>query len=424
MTTRQIDRNDLDRLMRQWMDDEARVHEPADLIERVVAGTRRSRQLPPWLVLDGWIQLQLTMRRAAAPRLALMLLLVGLLTAALLAGAIMVGSRPKVPPPFGVAANGRLAFLAGDQIYSVEPDGSGLLQLTGDPHGAATPVFSHDGTRIAYKRLTDDEPADDPTLYGDLVVAAADGSKPVVIDTRVIGMSPIAWSPDDHEVMWTGTRITGGPEQVFVARADGLSVPEQLGNPRTSNWGPNWSPDGTKISYVSGNHFYVMNRDGTDIRRISKQGYAEQAGGVWHPDGSGLIFEAGRPGDHDVWFVGLDAKPERALADSPFNEGAPLFSPDGRWVAFMRTAPDGQSTHAVVIRTNGTDERTLPGSYGWGVVWSPDGTRLLVGATDPALVYELDPFGGEEPRLLDLPGPPPRLAAHTLDLPAWQRLAP
>ena len=424
MTTRQFDQNDLDRLMRQWMDDEAAVHEPADLADRVLAGTRRSRQLPAWLVFDRWIQMQLTMRRAAAPRLAPLLLLVGLLIAALLAALVYVGSRPKVPPPFGVAANGRIAFLSDNQLYSVEPDGSGVLQLTDDPYGVAGPVFSHDGTRIAYKRLSADNPADDPTLHGDLVVANADGSNPIAIETGVTGMSPTAWSPDDREVLWTGATIPNAPEQVFIAPADGSSAPRSVGDPTTSNWGPNWSPDSSKIAYVSDPDLYVMNRDGTGIRKVNQRSYDEQSGGAWNPDGSGLVFEAGEEGNHDLWLVGLDGKPERALVTSLQAETAPVFSPDGASVAFLRFAPDFGSTRVVVIGTDGSGERTLPGTYGSaGLTWSPDGTTLLVGGSNPALVFQVESSGVGEPDVLELPGPPQPFRGDQSEIPAWQRRA-
>jgi len=422
MTTRQMNQDDLDRLMHQWMDDEAAVHEPVDLADRVLAVSRRSRQLPAWLAFDRWIQMQLTMRRATAPRLAPLLLLVGLLIAALLAALVYVGSRPKVPPPFGIADNGRIAFLSDNQIYSIEPDGTGLLELTNDPFGAATPVFSHDGTRIAWKRLSADNPADDPTLYGDLLVADADGSHPIVLEPHITGMSPAAWSPDDRELLFSGT-LTGAAEQIFIVPADGSTPPAQIGAVNLFNWGPNWSPDGTKVSYVSGKQFWVMNRDGTEARSVSQGKYVEQSGGVWNPDGSGLIFEAGDRNDHDLWLVGLDGRPERALAQSPRFEGAPAFSPDGQWVAFVRFDADRRSPQIVVIRTNGSDERTLPGSYGTsGVMWSPDGTRLLVAAQNPRLVYELDPFGSAAAREVELPGSLQSLGDN-YELPAWQRRA-
>jgi TolB protein len=423
MTTRPIDQNDLDRLMRQWMDDEAAVHEPADLAERVLAGTRRSRQLPAWLVFDRWIQMQLTMRRATAPRLAPLLLLVGLLIAALLATFIYVGSRPKLPPPFGVADNGRIAFLSSNQIFTTDPDGSGVLQLTNDPNGAATPVFSHDGTRIAYKRLSDDPPEDDPTAIGDLVVMNADGSNQAVIAVDVVGMSPTSWSPDDRQVLWTGTDIVHVDEQVFVAPADGSSPPRQIGDRDAFNWAPSWSPDGTRIAYISGPDLYVMNTDGTDIQKVNQGTYDVQNGGAWYPDGSGLVMEAGAEENHDLWLVGLNGTSDRPLATSSQTETSPAFSPDGEWIAFLRFAPDLLWSQVVIAKSDGSSERTLPGEFGFsGLTWSPDGTRLLVGAVSRSLVYDVDAFGPAERQILDLPGSP-QFPNGEAELPAWQRIA-
>jgi Tol biopolymer transport system component len=422
MTSRQIDQNDLDRLMRQWMDDDALMAEPADLIDRVLVRTRRSRQMPSWLAFDRWIQMQLTLRRTAVPRLAPLLLVLGLIIAMGLATIAYLGSRAKIPPPFGEAGNGRIAYLSGGQIYSAESDGSQALQLTADESGAATPVFSHDGTRVAYKRLTADEPTDDPTLHGDLIVVNADGSNPIVIETRMTGMSPTAWSPDDQELLYSGT-TSGGPEQIFIASADGSSPPLRVGNQRGENWAPTWSPDAQRIAYVENTTIHVMNRDGTGDRAVSTGHYRDQSGATWNSDGTALVFSAGSPGRHDLWVVGLDGAPERPLAATPAHEDSATFSPDGEWLAYARIAPGGRSMNVVLVRDDGSEERALPGSYGLhGPLWSPDGSLLLVGGLDGG-VYALDPFGDGAPRQINLPQSELDARYDMTEIPAWQRRA-
>jgi TolB protein len=426
MTSQNASRDDFDRLMRQWMDADARVREPEHLLDSVLERTRVTRRIPGWLLPERWIPVELTTRLHAAPRLAPVLLLLALLLA-VAAAIVIVGSQPNLPPPFGLAGNGRLAYLSNGQIYSAAPDGSDPRQLTFDRPGAASPIFSHDGTRFTYKRLTENEPTNDPTLYGDLVVTQADGRNPITIDAGRTGLSPALWSPDDSYLLYS--YATGSDhEQIYVASADGSSPPVRVGDSKTWNWGPNWSPDGSKIAYISGNSVYVMNRDGSDIRKVTQGSHDENSGAAWSPDGTQLVFAAGRRQRHEIWLVGLDGRPEHAVASDPASEDNPVFSPDGSWLAFHRMSASGTSTSVVVLRPDGSDARTLPGTYGWlGPIWSPDGTKLIVGddRQHPPKFYVLDPAGLREPMPLDLPdlAQTPSLP-NLAEIPAWQRVAP
>ena len=102
MTSRNASRDDFDRLMRQWLDADARVGEPEHLLDQVLTQTSRSRRRPRWLLLEWWLPVQLTMPMRAVPRLAPLLLLIALLLAAALA-VVWIGSRPRLPDPFGPA---------------------------------------------------------------------------------------------------------------------------------------------------------------------------------------------------------------------------------------------------------------------------------------------------------------------------------
>jgi Tol biopolymer transport system component len=422
---------DFERLMTAWFEADAQVRAPDQLLDSVVARTRRARRRPGWLLPERWIPVQLTMRLQAVPRLAPILLLVGLLLAAALA-ILIVGSRPKLPAPFGVAGNGRIAYLSGGQIHTALADGSNPVQLTFAKTGAATPIWSHDGTRITYKRLSNDQPTDDPTVYGDLVVVRADGSGELTLLSHVTGLSPVIWSSDDRFLVYSYATHTNF-EQVFVVPADGSSPELRIGDPTTFNWGPSFSADGQRVSYISDNAVYVVDRDGSDLRKLSTRTYDEMSGAstsgaVWYPDGRRLIFSAGTQGSHDLWTVGLDGGPEVHFSSDIGSEDNPAFSPDGSLLAYLeRGLGSERRTRVVVVGTDGTNPIRLEGTYGWlGPIWSPDGRTVVVGddLSKPPKFFELDATG-RSPRVeLALPAvAPPNQLSNLIEIPAWQRVA-
>ena len=69
------------------------------------------------------------------------------------AGAVAVGAsilQADLPPPFGPARNGLIAFESGGDIWVVDPDGTDRRQLTSAPGLEHSPAWSADGTRLAY----------------------------------------------------------------------------------------------------------------------------------------------------------------------------------------------------------------------------------------------------------------------------------
>ena len=264
MTTKRMSEPDFDTLLTAWFEADARVREPETLVDDALVRVQRSRRLPSWLLPEWWIPMQLSTQARAVPRLATMLLVVLLLVAALVAIAV-VGSTPRLPNPFGLAANGRVAYLANGQIYASNPDGSNPIPLTSGIRSAATPVWSRDGTKFAYKLISPKPGTADSTKYGDIVVADADGSNLITIDRETEDPSPPVWSPDGRWLVYS--KVTGTGDQIFIAAADGSSLPVRIGDHATVNWAPIFSPDGSKVMYFvgySGNGIGVMNTDGSD----------------------------------------------------------------------------------------------------------------------------------------------------------------
>lgn len=127
------------------------------------------------------------------------------------------------------------------------------------------------------------------------------------------------------------------------------------------NTSPSYSPDGSKITFNSdrggSRQLYVMNKDGSDIKRISHGGgfYTTP---VWSPRGDFIAFTKAKDGLFYIGVIRPDGTGERLLTSSWLDEG-PTWSPNGRVIMFSRESKDGRNTLNAVDIT-GYHERQVP----------------------------------------------------------------
>jgi Tol biopolymer transport system component len=381
----------------------------------------RDLRLP---VTRGWLAAG---RRTAVAGMTLVI--VALLLAAMVI--FLVGSRRHVPPPFGPAANGRIAYIADGQVFTADPFGADRRQITFDVGRDEDPVFSRDGTRLAFRHFLPNESV--PAAI-DAVVSDLDGSHRIVIAQAVINLGHIAWSPDGAFVAFSGS-IGGGPDRGWIAPSDGSEPPTMFASMKGA-WDPVWSPDGVRLA-IGGDPglLYVIDRDGGHSHVVNQGRYTEigQRGEVaaWSPDGTRILFTAIDLDDKQhVYIVDLDGTPERRLTFDVNTEREAVWSPDGTKIAYMRL---GTGDGPVVVITDPTGKlfHKLPGAYGWyEPVWSPDGTKLIVtddrpgpyNKTGPAIRAILDAVGNAPRIEIPAPGTTPDEVPDWAA--SWQRVAP
>jgi len=165
---------------------------------------------------------------------------------------------------------------------------------------------------------------------------------------------------------------------------------------------PAWSPDGTKIVFSSnrdGNYelyqLYIMNADGSNQHRV----YFSNAMNVdasWSPDALEILFTSDKEGNGTGNFEIFAIEPETTTGERrlTYRSGYdiyPVFSPDGKRVAFVSKADGNAEIYAMnsdgsrLIRlTRDAAEDTEPS-------WSPDGTKIIFSSTrgGPSAIYEL-----------------------------------
>ncbi|TMG75317.1 MAG: Tol-Pal system protein TolB [Betaproteobacteria bacterium] len=170
----------------------------------------------------------------------------------------------------------------------------------------------------------------------ELRVADADGqnAQPMVISAEPI-MSP-AWSPD-------GTRLAYVSFQnkkpiLFVQSLSASKQPAPVANYRGSNSAPAWSPDGRQLAAVltkdGSSQIYLMNADGTNLRRISFSEFIDTEP-FFTPDGQSIYFTSDRGGSPQIYRMPASGgEPIRVTFEGDYNV-SPRVSPDGKTLAYI-----------------------------------------------------------------------------------------
>jgi len=194
----------------------------------------------------------------------------------------------------------------------------------------------------------------------------ADGSNQTKLAKRN-AMDP-TWSPDGKKIAFSSIEWmesdTGAVEaQIYVTNADGSGEPKRLTtedpNAREERRSPAWSPDGTKIAFVSDvGGIYVINASGQEVGanqpRPLPTATRSLSPRAWSPDGTEIAFvEYGNV--PDIYKLNVSTLKKTRLTKGPGEEGPPTWSSDGTKIAFPR------SGRIYVMNADGSDPTPVSG---------------------------------------------------------------
>ena len=303
--------------------------------------------------------------------------------------------------------------LDGDRdLYTVEPDGSGLRQLTKNDVDDYDPSFSPDGRSIAFVRVLR---ASRESYNQELFVMRADGSG-VRRLTRWSGedLAP-AWSPDGSRIVFVRRTPGAGDDallSLYTIRPDGAHLVKL----KTADefWdSPTWSPDSRSIAVTSGNgieeggDLSVVRADGSRGRQLLHLGEEEVAHHpAWSPSGNRISFVRATVCNvcdgGDLWTVAPSGERPRLLvggvADAAWSPdgarlvtlgfyGQPLriVSADGKLVRDLKAVrgagSPGLSWQPRCTITGGPRADRLGGSAGSDLVCGLGGDDRITGGT-------------------------------------------
>lgn len=293
----------------------------------------------------------------------------------------------------------RIAFSSsrdGDfEIYVMNPDGSGVRQLTQNAETEETnaeddsPAWSPNGRKIVFMSTRDH--ASGGVETEEIYVMNGDGSN----QTRLTRNDSPDLSPrwtSERDIVFTSCRGNGlvGCELVTM-KIDGRGRETMDVDPALV-YGYAPSPDGSKVAFTdaeggiealiagANTDVYVMDADGGDRRRLTDS-KGRDVGAAWSPDGRLLAFTSDRDRNgeclwHDcvgynpeVYVMRADGSDERRLTTHPGDDGVPEWSPDGTRLLFSAYR-DGNDYELYVMNADGTCVTQLTRNSDWD--WSPD----------------------------------------------------
>jgi Tol biopolymer transport system component len=301
------------------------------------------------------------------------LVMVRTLAAGALLGALAACSNDSTAPSGGavsvtvassgvdVSPKGFTVTVDGDSGQTVGPNAT--VTLGNVPAGTRSIGLAHLGSNCA---VTGDNPVTVTVSVGETAAASFE----VVCTARQL-------------VFETDRNITSSGLDIYVMNDDGTGVRRVTSDP-ADDLLPTWSPDGSVIAFSSSrgrtggafNVFTMNPADGSIIHQLTDT-TGENARLAFSPDGSRIAFASTRSGHAEIWVMNADGTSPTQLTHDGAFATAPSWSPDGAHIVFQSNR-DGTDQLYVMDAGGGNVHRlTTTSANDHDPDWSPDGTMIV-----------------------------------------------
>jgi len=260
-----------------------------------------------------------------------------------------------------------------------------VIQLTKSSYDNGSPVFSPDGSKIAFRRTK--------RRVNKILIMDADGSDEVVLTPEGFSDSTPYFSPDGTEIIFSSyqeyvSESEASTPSIFIMDITGnnrrrlFETPEEALNPV-------YSPDGKKVVFQMPKpisevetrieddwEIYTVDVTGEKLKRLMQNKFTD-ASPKFSPNGENLVFISNRDGNYKIYTMNVDGSEQIRLTNNSATDIMPSFSPDGTKIIFVSDRDGNEEIY--MMNTDGTEQQRLTNSDGKDVTptFSPNGQRIV-----------------------------------------------
>ena len=293
--------------------------------------------------------------------------------AATLAGLVVIVLPAMADFP---GQNGRIVFHREDsagfvQTWVANKDLSNQHKLTSGSSNSGWAAWKPGGAKLAFDSDRADPDLGDQNAINDIFKMNPDGTGVVKLTGSKSSNADAGWSPDGTQIAFESDRANHqGRAEIYVMDSDGTNARRVTPLPAHAEFdnAPQFSPDGKRLVFTRyvGNRtvdhgrasaetaaLFTVRLDGTGLKRLTSWGLRPN-NADWSPDGKKIVFEAyprtpnsefdSPSGSHgEVYTMDADGSNLKNITDNFRNGGSgdPVWSPDGKKILFLSAHFEG-----------------------------------------------------------------------------------
>ena len=313
--------------------------------------------------------------------------------------AAWVTVRPQPAKAEFPGQNGRIAFMKQDsdehwQTWVATQDLKTQVQLTSGSADSGWAVWKPEGAKLAFDSNRADPDPNDQNAINDIFKMNPDGTGVVKLTDSKSFDGDAGWSPDGRRIAFDSDRANHqGRQEIYTMAQDGTGVHRVSTLPATAEFdlAPRFSPDGTKLVFTRYKRdpdlaaLFTIRVDGSGLRQLTPWGNGA-ADADWAPDGKKIVFEANpekgasapdKDGCHgEIYTVDPDGQHLTNLTDNHCQAGShePVWSPNGETILFLSAHFEGSEfgIGLATMNPDGTERHFITSNPGENQMHQPD----------------------------------------------------